>query len=92
VPGVWRRSLPRTPGEAGPVAAVPGRRQPGVAGGVGRPRQGLADLQQRRLKELRDKAAMFPALRADAERLRAWRGPDAASWEAGITPAASLPA
>ena len=52
----------------------------------------LSDLRQRRLKELRDKAAMFPALRADAERLRAWRGPDAASWEAGITPAASLPA
>jgi hypothetical protein len=51
----------------------------------------LTDAQQRRLRELRDKAAAFPRLRAEAERLRACRGPDAAEGEA-MTPAASLPA
>jgi hypothetical protein len=52
----------------------------------------LSDLQQRRFKELRDKAAAFPPLRADAERLRPCRGPDTASGEEAMTPAATLPA
>jgi hypothetical protein len=52
----------------------------------------LSDLQQCRLKELRDKAAAFPPLRAEAERLRARRGPDTASGEEVMTPAGSLPA
>ena len=52
----------------------------------------LSDLQQRRFKELRDKAAAFPPLRAEAERLRAGRGPDTASREEAMTPAASIPA
>ena len=52
----------------------------------------LSDRQQRRLTELWDKAAAFPSLRAEAERLRAWRGPDTASGEEAMTPAASIPA
>jgi hypothetical protein len=52
----------------------------------------LSDRQRRRLQELRDKAAAFPSLQAEAERLRACRGPDAASGEEVMTPAASLPA
>jgi hypothetical protein len=52
----------------------------------------LSDRQQRRLTELWDKAAAFPSLRAEAERLRAWRGPDTASGAAAMTPVASLPA
>jgi len=52
----------------------------------------LTGVQQRRLKELRDKAAAFPPLRAEAERLRAWRGPDTAGGEEAMTPAVSLPA
>jgi hypothetical protein len=52
----------------------------------------LSDRQRRRPQELRDKAAAFPPLRADAERLRARRGPDAASGEEAMTPAASIPA
>ena len=49
----------------------------------------LTGVQRRRLKELLDKAAAFPWLRADAERLRAWRGPDTASGAGAMTPAAS---
>jgi hypothetical protein len=52
----------------------------------------LSDLRQRRLKELRDKAAAFPPLRAEADRLLACRGPDTASGEEAMTPAASIPA
>jgi hypothetical protein len=55
-------------------------------------RGALSDLRQRRLKELRDKAAAFPPLRAEADRLLACRGPDTASGAEAMTPAASIPA
>jgi hypothetical protein len=54
-------------------------------------RGAVGDRQQRRLEELRDKAAAFPWLRAEAERLRGWRGQDAAGGEEARTPAASVP-
>jgi hypothetical protein len=52
----------------------------------------LSDRQRRRLQELRDKAAAFPPLRAEADRLRTCRGPDTADGEEAMTPAASIPA
>jgi hypothetical protein len=72
LPAEWQRCLD--------IANLAWLEEVAVRGGA------LSDRQRRRLQELRDKAAAFPSLRAEAERLRAWRWPDTASGEEAIPP------